>query len=489
MSPLDAVHGVARELGAAGLPASRVDAELLVADVLGVSRSELYASGRSLSADELRRLDELVGRRRAREPLAYVLGEWGFRRLVLTVDGRALVPRPETEVVVERCLVHLRELEAPGVLDVGTGSGAIALAIADEHPAARVVAIDRSEAALALARENLRRTGLARVSSCAAATCSRVLAGRSTWSSRTRPTCPPRSTTASRPRSGSTSRMKPSWATTCGSGSGRQREACSRPGVTSSSSAGTGRQARWPRASPPSATTTSSAPRTWPAATVSSRGAVPSRGSTEPGEGAGVGTDAVAALRAGQLVVLPTDTVYGLCADAYRERPCRRLFTAKQRPETMPVQLLAADLDAILDAVPEARGRAAVVARALLPGPYTLILPNPARRFRWLTGARPETIGVRVPDLPPQAREVVERSALSPPRARTSTASPTRHASRSCPRAILDSCSAVVDAGTLPGTPSTVIDLTGPEPTVLREGIVPADAALSAAAAAIAEAR
>ena len=92
MSPLDAVHGVARELGAAGLPASRVDAELLVADVLGVSRSELYASGRSLSADELRRLDELVGRRRAREPLAYVLGEWGFRRLVLTVDGRALVP-------------------------------------------------------------------------------------------------------------------------------------------------------------------------------------------------------------------------------------------------------------------------------------------------------------------------------------------------------------------------------------------------------------
>jgi len=161
VSPLEAVHGVAFELDQAGVPLPRVDAELLVAGVLGVSRSELYASDRSLDAAELGRLHELVARRRAREPLAYVLGEWGFRRLVLSVDARALVPRPETEVVVERCLVHLRGLEAPRVLDVGTGSGAIALAIADEHPAARVVTVDRSEGALALARENLGRSGLA----------------------------------------------------------------------------------------------------------------------------------------------------------------------------------------------------------------------------------------------------------------------------------------------------------------------------------------
>jgi release factor glutamine methyltransferase len=160
VSPLDAVHEVARELDRAGVPSPRVDAELLVAAVLGVSRSELYASDRSLREDELARLRGLVERRRAREPLAYVLGEWGFRRLVLKVDSRALVPRPETEVVVERCLACLRGLEAPRVVDVGTGSGAIALAIADEHPGARVVAVDRSEDALALARENLERTGL-----------------------------------------------------------------------------------------------------------------------------------------------------------------------------------------------------------------------------------------------------------------------------------------------------------------------------------------
>jgi release factor glutamine methyltransferase len=161
VSPLAAVHEVARELDGAGVPSPRVDAELLVADVLGISRSELYASDRALREEELVHLRELVARRQAREPLAYVLGEWGFRRLVLTVDSRALVPRPETEVVVERCLAALRGIAEPRVVDVGTGSGAIALALADEHPGARVVAVDRSEDALALARENLERTGLA----------------------------------------------------------------------------------------------------------------------------------------------------------------------------------------------------------------------------------------------------------------------------------------------------------------------------------------
>lgn len=154
MTPLEAVHDVARELDAVGVPSPRVDAEHLVAHVLGSTRSGLYASDRELSADELGRLAALVERRRAREPLAYVLGEWGFRRLTLGIDRRALVPRPETEVVVERCLARLEGAPRPRVLDVGTGSGAIALAIADEHPGARVTAVDSSPDALALAREN-----------------------------------------------------------------------------------------------------------------------------------------------------------------------------------------------------------------------------------------------------------------------------------------------------------------------------------------------
>jgi len=162
VTPLDAVHDVARELDDAGVPSPRVDAEHLVAHVLGLTRTELYVSDRELSADELGRLAALVGRRRAREPLAYVLGEWGFRRLTLGVDRRALVPRPETEVVVERCLTRLEGVARPRVLDVGTGSGAIALAIADEHPGADVIGIDGSADALALAVENAGRTGLDR---------------------------------------------------------------------------------------------------------------------------------------------------------------------------------------------------------------------------------------------------------------------------------------------------------------------------------------
>ena len=190
-----------------------------------------------------------------------------------------------------------------------------------------------------------------------------------------------------------------------------------------------------------------------------------------------------------QLVVLPTDTVYGLCADAFGERPCRRLYAAKRRPETMPVQVLAAGLDAILDAVPEARGRAAVVARALLPGPYTLILPNPARRFPWLTGTRPETIGVRVPELPAPALEAVRGAALVAATSANLHGEPDPARPADVPAEILERCGAVVEAGELPGTPSTVLDLAGPEPTVLREGAVPAEEALASAAAALAGAR
>ena len=149
-------------LAARGSETPRVDAELLLGKALGLERIELYMQlERPLRDDELNAARELVARRAQREPLQYVLGEWGFRRLTLAVDRRALIPRPETEIVVERCLALLDGSSAPAVLDVGTGSGAIALAIADEHPAARVTGIDVSEEAVGLARENAVRTGLA----------------------------------------------------------------------------------------------------------------------------------------------------------------------------------------------------------------------------------------------------------------------------------------------------------------------------------------
>jgi release factor glutamine methyltransferase len=157
----DALQEAGRELRAAGCDSPHVDAELLLAHALGVSRTALYAEPeRELDPEERERLRALVARRARREPAAYILGEWGFRRLTLAVDARVLVPRPETEAVVERALAHVRDLAEPLVLDVGTGSGAIALAIADEHEGARVVATDISADALAVAAENRARAGL-----------------------------------------------------------------------------------------------------------------------------------------------------------------------------------------------------------------------------------------------------------------------------------------------------------------------------------------
>src|SRR4249919_1024516 len=155
----DTVADVTDRLARAGVESPDVDAEILVAHALGVARSELVLQPKIGRKDE-RALERLVARREQREPLAYVLGEWGFRQLALNVDRRVLVPRPETEVVVERCLACLAAIGEPDVLDVGTGSGAIALSIADEHPGARVTGIDASPGALDVARENAKLAGL-----------------------------------------------------------------------------------------------------------------------------------------------------------------------------------------------------------------------------------------------------------------------------------------------------------------------------------------
>jgi release factor glutamine methyltransferase len=150
-----------RTLATAGCESPHVDAELLLAHVLAAPRVELFTDpARSLSADEEKQYGALVRRRAAREPAAYILGEWAFRELSLRVDPRVLIPRPETEIVVERALSHIRTAAAPLVLDVGTGSGAIGLSIASEHPGATVVATDISAEALAVAAENRARLGL-----------------------------------------------------------------------------------------------------------------------------------------------------------------------------------------------------------------------------------------------------------------------------------------------------------------------------------------
>lgn len=196
-------------------------------------------------------------------------------------------------------------------------------------------------------------------------------------------------------------------------------------------------------------------------------------------------SDAVAALRAGKPVILPTDTVYGLCAYAYRPEPTERLYRLKGREATKPSALLAGDLELLFECLPELRGRAGVVARALLPGPYTLVLPNPARRYRWVTGTTPEAIGVRVPELPPASAAVLAAVGCVVATSANAAGGPDPRRVEDVPEEIRARVGAVVDAGPLPGTPSTVLDLTGAEPRVLREGAVPAAQALGRVAAAL----
>jgi L-threonylcarbamoyladenylate synthase len=189
--------------------------------------------------------------------------------------------------------------------------------------------------------------------------------------------------------------------------------------------------------------------------------------------------EVVAAIRAGAPVVVPTDTVYGLAADGFHEAPVRRLYRLKGRDEEQPTALVAATVDVVLDAVPELGGPATAALRALLPGPYTLILPNPARRFPWLTGGRPETIGVRVPDLSGDPAELMRLVRAIAATSANRPGGPDPRSVDEIPEELRQGCSAVLDVGELPGTPSTVLDLTGPKPELVREGAVPAEEALA----------
>jgi len=192
------------------------------------------------------------------------------------------------------------------------------------------------------------------------------------------------------------------------------------------------------------------------------------------------------AVQAGQPVLLPTDTVYGLVTSAEREDYATRVYRLKGRDATQPTALLASSIDNLFECLPELRGRSDVIVRVLLPGPFTLILPNPALRFRWLTGVRTDAIGVRVPELPEASRRVVDAAGCVMATSANDPGGPNPASLDDVPQRIRDAVAAELDLGPLPGTPSTVIDFTYDEPLVIREGVAPAADAIARVQSALA---
>jgi L-threonylcarbamoyladenylate synthase len=183
----------------------------------------------------------------------------------------------------------------------------------------------------------------------------------------------------------------------------------------------------------------------------------------------------IEALRVGLPVVLPFDTVYGLAAEPNDEASTRRLYELKGRPEQQPTALVAASVDHLRALLPEVDMESAW---HLLPGPFTFVVPNPRHRFPWLTGANPDALGVRVPELPAATRKAVASVGAVVATSANLPGGPDPRRLEDVPEQIRAGAAAVLDGGEVPGTPSTVVDLTGPAPRILREGAVPAEEVL-----------
>jgi L-threonylcarbamoyladenylate synthase len=196
--------------------------------------------------------------------------------------------------------------------------------------------------------------------------------------------------------------------------------------------------------------------------------------------------DVIAALRAGLPVLLPTDTVYGLAASAARESDAAGLYRLKGRENRQPVALVAASIDRLFEALPELTPADRTSVETLLPGPFTLVLANPGGRYPWLTGARPETIGVRVPAVSGDPLRVLDAVGCVAATSANDPGGPDPISLDDVPERIRSGCAAELDVGRLPGIASTVLDFTGHEPRVLREGAAPSAEALDRVRAALA---
>lgn len=487
-----AVRRLAARFAAVGIDSPRLDAELLVAHAIGADRARLFLSPeRPLSDDEALALAELERRRaEAREPVAHLLGVRGFRYLDLQVDRRVLVPRPETELLVE---VGLALPAGATVVDVGTGSGAIALALADERPDLRIHASDRSAEALAVAAANAARLGLTIELHhgdllAGAPTGGEDAAGAAAGSPATDADGERLLAVLSNPPyipDGDRARLPPEVRDHDPAGAlfaGEDGLDVIRRLLPAAVAAGAALTAIEVGAGQAPAVAALARDAGFAETEIRDdlagigRVVVARTGSADPSPPLPLDPETIARLTAttaaGGIACFPADTVYGLAVDPDDLDAVRRLADLKRRDPAKPnavmwwsVQAALADLGPLPGAVEKA-------IEALLPGPVGLLVPNPRRRFAPATGGDPTTIGVRVP--------LLAAAVDAPPIAQTSAnlaGGPDPASLDAVPAAILDGCRLVVDRGPRPGTASTIVDLRGLADggswRIVREGVVP----------------
>jgi release factor glutamine methyltransferase len=497
---LDTAAGYLREKGSTS---PKLDAELLLAETLGLDRIHLYTEyDRPLASCEVDHYRSLVGRRGRREPVAHILGRAHFRHLVLEVSPAVLIPRPETEELVDVALSVLRRRppweavdvgrgpEAPVLIaDVGCGSGAIALSLAQET-GQRVLATDLSAAALAVAERNRASLGLADLVELRHTD---LLAGVPDSSLRLVVSNPPYiATGAIAGLEPDVRDFEPLTALEAGvDGLDVYRRLLPeafralRPGGCVIVEVGDGQA---------DAVVELAVAAGLAAAAVHKdlsgkrRMVEVVRPGTEVMEISTLdqarASTLVAAMRAGAVIGLPTDTVYGLAAVWDSREGVKRLFDAKGRDTTQPVQVLFPSVQAVRESLPDLDATAARILEALLPGPYTFVVATSVPRPP-LVGTE-DSLGVRVPDHPPLLRLLGSLGVAVAATSANVSGRPPAATFDEVDALILAHCSVALvarEAVGQGGAASTVVDLRplsrGAVPLVLREGVVASEEVLS----------
>ena len=483
-----------------GSPSARLDAELLLADTLHLERIDLYTQhDRPLTPQEVASYRALVARRANREPVAYIRGRAYFRHLCLEVRPGVLIPRPETEELVDLALATLRRRppwgdlpdrlippEIPVIADVGTGSGAIALSLAQEA-GVRVLAVDDSPAALAVAGENARSLGLdGRV----VLRQGDLLAGIPESQLEMVVSNPPYVRSGDIPSLAPDIRLYEPVAALDGGPDGLdvyrrlvpEAARALRPGGTLLLEVGESQAGAISDLAVAAGFVLVSVHKDLSRKERMVEATLPGAPALAPEDLGEVEAWALrVALDAGAVIGMPTDTIYGLAARWDLAAGIRRLFAAKQRSPEQPVAVLFASVDAVKAALPDLDPATARVLAALLPGPYTFVVATSVARPDRV--GTPDSLGVRIPDHADLLRLL---ATIDVPLAATSanvTGLPDAATAAQVDPVVLAHCSLAVVPGAgsagVAGIASTVVDLRplagGAEPVVLREGAVSRD--------------